>query len=265
MSGAAPLPRRRFLIPASSTVEMGAKQLPIDPYLMGVLLGDGCFRKGLSISSADDEIMHAVAALLPSDLSLKKEGKYDYKLVLPGGRGHGRGGRAYYGHPLTQVLRDYGLHGLLSMEKFVPEIYLHNSAAARLALLQGLMDTDGSVANTQGTIEFSSTSPHLAAAVEYLVASFGGKTATKQRITRYTDKFGARKDGLPSFRVRIRLPQVVPFRLSRKIARLVPPVSTCDERVLWTIDEVEASGCTVVTVNSIDNTFVLEHGIVAHG
>jgi hypothetical protein len=265
MSGAAPLPRRRFLIPAPASIQMSAKRLPIDPYLLGLLLGDGCFRNGLAISTADDEIVQAVAALLPSDLTIRKYGKYDHKLILPGGQGHGRGGRALSGHPLTQILRGFGLHGRLSGEKFVPEIYLHNSTKMRLALLQGLMDTDGSVANTQGSIEFSSTSPHLTAAVEFLVASFGGKTVTEDRITQYTDKHGTRKNGAPSFRVRIRLPQVIPFRLSRKVARLVNPVSTCNERVLWTVDQAGSSACTTIAVDSSDNTFVLQHGIVAHG
>lgn len=265
MSGAAPLPRRRFLIPASGSIRMTAKPVPIDPYLLGVILGDGCLRNGVRISTADQEIVDAVAALLPPDLSMRQTSNYDYSLVLPGGKGHGRGGRAVDGHPLTQILRQYGLHGLLSGEKFVPDIYLHNSAKVRLALLQGLMDTDGSVANTYGTIEFSSTSPHLTAAVELLVASFGGKTATEGRVTQYTDKYGARKDGAPSFRVRIRLPQVVPFRLTRKIARLVNPISTCNERVLWTIQELGRSASTVIAVDSGDNTFVLKHGIVAHG
>lgn len=265
MSGAAPLPRRRFLMPTPGSIRMTAKRVPIDPYLFGVLLGDGCLRKGVSISTADLEIVEAVAALLPSELRMRRTNKYDYNLVLPGGRGHGRGGRAFIGHPLTQILRRFGLHGLLSGEKFVPDTYLYNCASVRLALLQGLMDTDGSVTATQGSIEFSSTSPHLTAAVEFLVASFGGKTATEGRITQYTDKFGVRKNGAPSFRVRIRLPQVAPFRLSRKVARLVNPVSTCNERVLWTLDEARRSPCTTIAVDSIDNTFVLQHGIVAHG
>jgi len=58
---------------------------------------------------------------------------------------------------------------------------------------------------------------------------------------------------------------VTPFRLSRKVTRLVNPVSTCNERVLWTIGEAGRSACTVIAVDSVENTFVLKHGIVAHG
>jgi hypothetical protein len=254
MSGPAPKPRRRFLIPAPASIRMSRKAVPLEPYFFGLLLGDGCFRNGVSISTADEEILEAVKVSLPPGLTIRKKGK-----------GHGRGGGAVSGHPVTQVLKSFGLHDLLSSEKFVPDNYLYNSVSVRLALLQGLMDTDGSVANTQGTIEFSSTSPHLTAAVEFLVASFGGKTFTEHRITQFTDKYGERKDGAPSFRIRIRLPQVVPFRLSRKVARLVNPVSTCDERVLWAIEAAGRSACTAIALNSSDRTYVLKHGIVAHG
>ena len=266
-SGAFPIPRRRFLIPSSGIVQMQAKEVPIDPYLLGVLLGDGCFRAGSTmISSADPEILESVALLLPHGLSVRHTSRYDYSLVLPGGRGHGHGGtrRSGRGNPLTFALVQLGLHGLLSHQKFVPEIYLFNSASVRLGTLQGLMDTDGGVAPTQGAMEFSTTSPYLASAVEFLVASFGGKCFVERRTTRFTNKFGERQDGMESFRLRIRIPQVTPFRLNRKVARLVRPVSTCDERVLWSIEGDGASACTSLAIDHPDHTFLVDRGIVVH-
>lgn len=265
-SGPNPKPRRRFLIPAAGVAQMQSQEVPIDPYLLGVLLGDGCFRKkSTSISSADQQLIDWVKELLPVEISMRKANKYDYCLVLPGGKGHGQGGRrAVGGNPLTKALRNLGLHGLLSGDKFVPETYLFNSPAVRLALLQGLMDTDGGVAPQQGTIEFSSTSWHLAGAVEFLVASFGGKSASHGRITQFTDKYGQRKDGAPSFRVRMRLPQVTPFRLTRKVERLVRPVSTCDERVIQSIEEGGACAMTSIKVDHPNHTFLIDKGVVVH-
>jgi hypothetical protein len=194
-------PRRRFLIPATAAVQMETQEVPIDPYLLGVLLGDGCLRNGTtSISTSDHEIVDAVAAALPSDVEVRYLGRYDYGLVVAGGKAHGQGGGfAGRGNPLTNLLRGLGVHGLLSRDKFVPEQYLFNSPAVRLAVMQGLLDTDGGVAPTQGAIEFSSTSPYLTSAVEYLVASFGGKSATHKRITRFTDKHGQMRVGAESF------------------------------------------------------------------
>lgn len=265
-SGNSPLPRRRFLIPSNGPVQMQPKDLPVDPYLLGVLLGDGCMRSGgTSISTADAEIIQAVERALPPGVTMRRAGKYDYFLVIAGGKGHGQGGGfGTRGNPLTLLLRELGVHGHLSGDKFVPALYLFNSATVRLAVLQGLMDTDGGVAPTQGTIEFSSTSPHLTAAVEFLVASFGGKSYTEKRVTRFTNKFGERRDGAESFRMRIRLPQVVPFRLTRKTERLVRPVSTCDERILWTISEAGIEACTSIEVDNLDHTVLIDRGVVTH-
>jgi|GEM_PF-6752303 len=261
-SGDAPLPRRRFLIPSAGVAQMAHHTTPIDAYLLGALLGDGCLRNGTCyISTADHELLAMVEALLPDGVGVRYGGKYDYGLVVAGGRGHGR---SALGNPLTRILRDLEVYGRLSSEKIVPFSYLFNSPAVRLALLQGLLDTDGSVSATQGSIEFSSTSRALSAAVEFLVASFGGKTCTETRITKFTDKFGARRDGAASFRVRIRLPHVVPFRLTRKIKRLVRPVSTCDERVLWSVQDAGVSDCTAFEVDSRARTMLVETGVVMH-
>lgn len=264
-SGTFSRPRRRFLIPATAAVQMDAQDVPIDAYLLGVLLGDGCLRNGVMLSTADQEIVEAVATVLPNGVKVRRAGKYDYALVVAGGQGHGQGGGPNsLGNPLTRLLRGLGVYGALSGDKFVPEIYLFNTAAVRLAVLQGLLDTDGGIAPTQGAIEFSSTSPYLTSAVEYLVASFGGKSFTTLRTTRFTDKNGEKKNGAESSRIRIRLPQVVPFRLSRKIERLVRPVSTCDERVLWLMEEAGIADCTAIEVDGASHTFLVDKGVVAH-
>jgi hypothetical protein len=236
------------------------------PYLLGVLLGDGCMRNGTTmLSTSDHEILTSVAAALPAGVSIRHSGRWDYVLVLAGGQGHGQGGGfGGRGNPLTGMLRSLGVYGALSKDKFVPEVYLFNSAAVRLAVLQGLLDTDGGIAATQGAIEFSSTSPHLTSAVEYLVASFGGKPFTTLRTTRFKDKNGEKKDGAESSRIRIRLPQVVPFRLTRKVERLVRPVSTCDERVLWAMDEAGVADCTAIEVDGPSHTVLVGQGVVAH-
>lgn len=265
-SGPAPTPRRRFLMPTTAIIHMDRQTIPIDPYLLGLLLGDGCVRNGVRISSADAEIIDAVAEILPEGVGIRQERGYDYVLVLSGGKGHGQGGGFKdRGNPLTKSLRDLGVHGLLSGDKFVPSTYLNNAPDIRLAVLQGLMDTDGCISATHGAIEFSTTSPWLAGAVDYLACSFGGKVKITQRVTRFTDKNGERQDGARSFRVRLRLPQVAPFRLTRKLVRLVRPVSTCDDRVLWALESLGPTTCAGIVVDSLDQSFTLQHGIVAHG
>jgi phage terminase large subunit-like protein len=153
------------------------------------------------------------------------------------------------------------LAGCGSAAKFVPQAYLHNAAEVRLAVLQGLMDTDGSITQT-GAMEFSTASERLAENVEFLVHSLGGKVSVERRQTKFTNKHGDRVNGLPSLRLRIRL-NVCPFRLPRKAERWTPRKNT-PNRVIHHIEAAGAHECTCIEVAHHDHTFVTAHGIVTH-
>lgn len=119
-------------------------------------------------------------------------------------------------NPLIRDLKALGLWGLSSHEKFVPDCYKAGSVAQRYALIQGLMDTDGSA---EGTIaSFSSTSERLALDVQEIVRSLGGIASIAPRQTFYTDEDGAKRAGRPSWRLSIRHPELKRlFSLPRKV------------------------------------------------
>ena len=78
---------------------------------------------------------------------------------------------------MTGAARRLGLHGTSSTTKFVPELYLYNSPKVRLAVLQGLLDTDGGPVTQQDRtcrIQYTTTSPRLRDDVIFLVRSLGG-------------------------------------------------------------------------------------------
>src|SRR5204863_9169110 len=88
-------------------------------------------------------------------------------------------------NPITVAIRSLDLAGLTSATKFVPELYLRNSAAVRLALLQGLLDTDGGPVRQAGRscrIQYSTCSPQLARDVVHIVRSLGGIAYTRGRL-----------------------------------------------------------------------------------
>ncbi len=256
-------PKQRVVMPVVGAIQFEARDVPVDAYLLGLLLGDGCLRNGsVSIATADDEIVDAVNAALPDGVVARKSGAYEWNLATVHKQRVAANGKFEPRNPLKAELVQLGVYGKLAHEKFVPESYLLNSPDVRLAVLQGLMDTDGSV-SADGAIEFTSTSKRLADDVAFLVRSFGGKTSTQARITSFTHG-GEKRNGRVSYRVRVRLPFVEPFRLERKRERLIRPVSTCDEHVLWSVEPAGSSECVCITVDHPSRLYVTSDFIVTH-
>ncbi|HEX3805230.1 MAG TPA: PhoH family protein, partial [Gaiellaceae bacterium] len=133
--------QHRYELPLLSAPVWHPRQdVPLDPYALGLLLGDGCLttRTTPSFTTADPELAEALEAAL-DDIELRPKGDYDYVLRHVFG---GRGG-VIVANPVTAALRELGLAGTRSTTKFIPECYLRNEAATRVAVLQGLLDSDG--------------------------------------------------------------------------------------------------------------------------
>jgi hypothetical protein len=258
--GSEPSPRRRVAIPVVGPDPGRRNPVRLDPYLLGVLLGDGGLREmGVTLSSADPEILAAVdRILLPSGARLVHAGGYDYR-VSTGAVGGDPGTRPR--NLVLDELRNLGLAGKGSHEKFVPSSYIHNDRAIRLAVLQGLMDTDGTV-GSHGSISFTSTSRQLAQDVLDLVRSLGGKGRIVSRIPTYTYK-GEKRGGREAFTVLVRISGVPVFRLSRKLERCVDSVRT-ENRVLHKIEPARMAEAQCISVEHPDHTYVTDDYIVTH-
>jgi len=143
--------------------------LPMDPYFLGVYLGDGTSANtNVGISTADPEIVSAVyAAASTWDLNVrvvKKEGNAASDYCFSGTAGKT--------NALAKLLEQLGLRHLQSGDKFIPEIYKTAPASARLELLAGLMDTDGSLTK-KTTYDYISKSSRLANDVAFVARSLG--------------------------------------------------------------------------------------------
>ena len=199
-------------IPVTNAVTFAPREdiLPIDPYVLGVLLGDGGFTQGTTIlTNSDEYIIQEVQKRVPDAITLSKCGACGWRLS-----GVHTGGQQQ--NVITKALRELGLHGLYSYEKFVPDCYLYASIQKRLLLLQGLMDTDGTISMDTPTPTYTSTSEVLAEAVCTLVRSLGGTASITSRYTYYEYK-DTKKLGKKSWRVSIQPPEGISmFRLPRK-------------------------------------------------
>jgi DNA modification methylase len=192
-------------IPVVPSVELDEQLIPLDPWLLGFLLGDGCLRDtNVTVSTADEWAVNEVRRMLPTGLGLRRTtpNGCDYSITgteKQGGRGPGS-------NALLLALRQMDMLGRRSWEKHVPREYLFNTADIRLRILRGLMDADGTCDKSNGPT-FTTTSEALANDVVFLVRSLGGLAI----------KANAHSTGRAAQRIRITLPDGVnPFALPRK-------------------------------------------------
>lgn len=168
--------------------------LPLDPYVLGVLLGDASIAENaLTISTPDSHILQRLKLVLPDTMEIRHASKYDYRLMSP----------VWKGNVWLDTLRDMGLTGTVSQTKFVPPRYLLGSLHQRLELIRGLMDTDGTVQKDGGSLSYCTTSVELASAMQYLIRSVGGMATVRSRTPFYTYK-GEKKFGQVAYEVDIR-------------------------------------------------------------
>ncbi len=183
--------------------------LPIDPWVLGALIGDGGLKEMTpKFSSADPELIERMRRLVGPDMELRHGGKFDYRLVMSKRNNANR---------LGDALVALGLN-LGSEHKFLPEQYLTADRAARLALLQGLMDTDG-WAEKYGSVRYCTVSLQLALDVQRLARSLGAMCKIKSRFPKYTYR-GEKKTGRLAYTCKIRheFPAQF-FTLRRKVQR----------------------------------------------
>jgi hypothetical protein len=239
----------RMYLPKTGPAEFeGHGELPLDPYFLGLLLGDGGFTSTTpDFCTADAESLAAVGALAPAGVTPTQHGPMNWWLSA-GPRGGVQRGRV---NPLTRALGELGLWGVSGHEKFVPAQYAWAAPDDRLALLQGLMDTDGSRDYRRGTgAEFYSHSRRLADDVAFLARSLGGSARVR-----------AKRDG---WRVAVDLPEgLIPFRLSRKAAEYRASRKPFRKRLVG-VEAIGRKQVQCITVAAPDGLYVTDGYTVTH-
>ena len=241
--------KSRCYVPAVAPVQFDSQgALPIEPYLLGALLGDGCLRANGSIgfTSDDEAIVSELAGLLPAGVIAKPEVHQGWSFTS-----------AERPNALRSALRDLGLIGKRAWEKAVPQPYLTAPVEDRLAVLQGLMDTDGTI-DQAGRMSFGSSSPELAQNVLWLVRSLGGR-ATYKVWPGHTSNFRSNHD---AHSVYFRLPEC-PFRLARKRSRWHPPRQSFDRGIVSIVSVGEAE-TQCIRVAAAEGLYVTDDFIVTH-
>jgi phosphate starvation-inducible protein PhoH and related proteins len=262
---------RRFELPlVTGPIAFAPREIPMDPYALGLLLGDGCMTTSTTPSFSTKDTERALALEMSIDgIEVVHRDAVDYTLKRRGGS---RGG-VIVANPVTSASRELGLSGVRSATKFVPEVYLLNTPEIRLAVLQGLLDTDGGpVTQTRRTcrVQYTTTSSRLRSDVMFLVRSLGGIAYERTRPAAGRTPGWARGRSVgyrsDAFVVDIRLPHGIdPFRLTRKLWTY--HAFGGGGRPMRFVDSIEPAGeqeTLCIQVAAEDSLYVTDDFLVTH-
>jgi hypothetical protein len=228
--------------------------LPVRPYTLGAWLGDGHSR-GASITCIDEQIMKEIEAD-GYDVA-RRSPKYLWSIKVPLAakveRPRNNGGRL----PVMNTIGGrLGALGLLR-NKHIPELYFRASVEDRLALLQGLMDTDGTCSARRAQCEITLMNEHLARDVRRLITELGIRSSIRESDAKLDGRVVGR-------RWRVRFSTSLPvFRLERKAMRQTPrPTTVTERRAIIAIERVASVPVRCIQVEHADGMYLAGDGCI---
>lgn len=297
-----------YTLPKNDIVNFESnEELPIPPYTLGVLLGDGHMGSNTTISGKDYDIIERV------EMEIKKFGLYinnnnfDYNLVgnytsnKPSKRVvveniNTNKKKIYSGvreasenigvnksiinsrcknniiinddkfyfiegekfqHPIRNELYKLGLYNSRSHTKFIPDVYKYTTIENRIAILQGLMDTDGTIRKSNGEQSYTTTSKQLCLDVIEVCRSLG------INATYYIRKHDEPniKD---SYEVYLPKSNIQTFHTERKKCYLKPPNKYQHNIKIKKIEYLGEKHVKCIRIDNIDNLYITDDYIVTH-
>lgn len=199
-----------YKLPTNNPLHFNQTTPKVDPYVMGVLLGDGYIcGSQIMFSTEDDFIVEEMQKLLPNYIIKPTGDPFKYVILTKAKT-----------HELGRTLKQYGVR-VKAQNKFIPDDYKYAEVKDRFALLQGLMDTDGS-SSSNGACTFVSTSEKLIDDVVWLCRSLGIRCKKSNKIEGRTDidfGNGHYSNTLPHWCITITTQEPI-FRLDRKLVNI---------------------------------------------
>lgn len=246
----------KYFIPVVNSVKFNKQKVLIDPYLLGLLLGDGGLSsRTIVLTNSDEEIVDYVKqTVVEYGLTVKKYSDISYGITGSKGRTN----------LLTTHLENLGLWGLKSEGKFIPDQYLFNTENVRIAILQGLMDTDGYIRTADGTVQFSTVSERLKNDVKFIINSLGGTCKENIKLSKYTHN-GEIRCGQRCFNLIINLPErITPCRLKRKLACMKQNRKYLPYRGVKKVEYFGREDGVCISVSDPSKLYIIHDFIVTH-
>lgn len=256
-----------ILVPMNKAVEYEEKDFYLPPYVFGLLLGDGSFRqhksnKSLQFSSETPELPNLIAEEM--GWTVKRGSKHNFTWFF-GFKEAQESQPRRLNVWVEEALREYPeLIGAYSNTKFIPDKYLQGSISQRIDLLNGLLDSDGTI-DEKGRVSFATTSERMRDNIIELVQSLGMKGS-----------FGVSTTGRdrPLFTVNIvgsKEQKQLLFRLQRKVDirdRYIKSGKRVERNTHNPIIKIESLGyseeMTCFRVDNDEHLFLMNDYIVTH-
>ncbi len=239
-----------YRVPITRAAQLPMADLPLHPYLLGLWLGDGDARNATIAVGKDDvaEISGILQALgyRVTRCTASASASLIY-VTLP----HSRLGRN--GDSVCGRLRKLGV----LRNKHIPMAYLRSSINQRIALLQGLMDSDGHITG-DGWCTFINTEPALVNATAELVRTLG----ISPRVTWRADNRRESYKSVGKVCFQTDQSSTLPFRLDRKSARIPVARKVRETMAIRSITPVASVAVQCIAVDSADHLFLAGEGMV---
>jgi replicative DNA helicase len=246
--------RFNYRLPIVQPVEFEHKDVPIDAYLLGLLLGDGCLTTiNANISTKDDEIYDNISELFEHTAFTEYE-RSDTKQKIKVIR---------FKSDISKRLKTLNLFGKKSDEKFIPKEYIFNSKNIRISLLQGLMDTDGYISKN-GCVQITTTSKQLSDDIKEIVLSLGGTVRIKSKQPHYK-KNDIKIECKTAYIVTISFANnIKPFRLKRKLVRYKERTKYIEQKYIKSIKYSHDEEAICIKVSNSDELYVTRDYVLTH-
>lgn len=149
----------------SNGISYDEQPVELDPYLLGVWLGDGTHTRP-EIASNDKEIIEYLQEWAEKNNAIIVKTPHPYLYRIKQNICENKKRRE---NPFTKLLNIYNLIG----NKHIPDVYIQNSRENRLKLLAGLIDTDGSASNNGKRMVIIQTGDILSKQIIFVARSLG--------------------------------------------------------------------------------------------
>lgn len=240
-------------IPVNCAIHLTENDYTKTAYSVGLFIGDGCcVQKNASITLTEPDVKERYEKeLLSLGFEIRQNSNFDYRIIK----------NKVTGDTYKKYLAEEGVSGY-SFEKRIPQKYLFANINTRKKILEGLIDSDGTVASG-GKIDYVTTSKGLIEDITFLVSSLGGVvTHSKEKRGKYK-----KDDNIVECRIAYRCAFRLPCELSlskKHAEKLNKNFQRSQYKCIESIEDAGTTECVCIYIDSPDHLYITDNWIVTH-